>query len=496
MEDDGNDHVNYLLCNSFFQEAETDALGGITKFKMHDLVFDLANSLSRVDIVTVGFKDLKNSSDALHLRLYTNGEIEHLSFVDEDDVVEGLRSHPNLKQLSIENFGGDNLPRWMMSGCEFSITNLVLLNLEKCQRLEHVPPLGQLPSLKILCLKGTKRMKSLGSDFYHGDGSNSTQASLTTTAFPSLEELSLQSLPSLEEWMEPQGSFPSFPCLEWIFVEDCPKLVTMPSRFPSLKILHIIRSNGILLRLVVEVLSLIELYIIEVSEVKFLPKGILDNNIKELHIENCPNLEAIIMPSEESLLQVLPSSLEMLLVSQCPSLVSFPDLRGLHSIRNFCFPRNEKITRLPEGLHTLHTLELLSIGGFSSELESFPDLEPLQRLSSLRNLHIFGWSKLTSPPEQLQSLTQLESLGINKFHSVTTLPEWLENLSLLRILSLEECNNLMYLPKVEGMRCFTALRKLTIRNCSILKERCSRGRGEEWPKIKHIQNIQIDCQYV
>ncbi|XP_042481072.1 putative disease resistance protein RGA3 [Macadamia integrifolia] len=413
--------------------------------------------------------------------------------VDEDDVLEGLRPHPNLKDLIISNFGGKNIPRWLRSGCESFLPNLVRFSLENCERLEHVPALGQLPSLKSLKLKGMKRMKSLGSELYCGNDSNS-QASLTKTAFPSLEEISLLHLPSLEEWMEPQGSFPSFPRLERIFVHDCPKLMIMPRQFPSLKLFQIKRSNGSLQRMVVEVPSVIKLYLIEVPELKFLT---LHNNTEILHIEKCPDLEAIITTSEDEGVQVLPSSLEILAVTDCPSLTSLPDLRGLHSIQKFYFLGNVKITRLPEGLHTLHALEVLSIGGFSSELEFFPDLEPLQHLPSLRQLHIEGWSKLTSLPEQLQSLTQLEWLGIYKFNSVAALPEWLGNLSSLRTLLLKECNNLMYLPKEEGgLRCLITLESLSIRDCPFLKERCTRGRGDEWPKIKHIKSIFIDDQRV
>ncbi|XP_042509791.1 putative disease resistance protein RGA4 [Macadamia integrifolia] len=683
MEDIGNIYINQLLWNSFFQDAEYDDFG-LIKFKIHDLVFDLACSLSRPDNINVGAEGLKSNSNAFHLRLYSDGDIKkiqdylsevrnlrslHLKFtgantpigrnvldflfkklkclrvlelsncrikdlpssikklkhlrhldlsfnpiealpasitslynlqtldlgncplkelpedmrklvklrqlnvyredgslsqmpidmgrliylnglstfivghkreqcikelqrldlrgnlgiynlenvrsrteaeeanlmgkekldmlhlswrsnvlggdnsfmlgnetvVDEDDVLEGLRPHPNLKQLIIKNFGGDNLPQWMMRVCELSLPKLVKFFLHDCERLEHVPPLGQLPSLKILHLKRLKRMKSLGSEFYHGDDSNGTQVSLTTTTFPSLEELSFEQLPNFEEWMEPQGSFPSFPRLGRMFLKDCPKLVTMPSRFPSFS----------------------KLYIFEMPKLKFLPKGLLHNNVKELNIVKCPDLEAIIMPNEEEGVQVISSSLDLLLVRNCPSLTSFPDVRGLHSIRRFIFIRNEKITGLPEGLHTLHTLELLWIGGYSSELESFPNLEHLQHLSSLRHLHIVGWSKLSSLPEQLQNLTQLEFLAIHEFHSVAALPEWLGNLSSLRTLGLVDCNNLMYLPEEEeGLRCFIKLEKLNILNCPLLEERCSRGRGEEWPKIKHIKNIQIDDQYV
>ena len=42
----------------------------------------------------------------------------------------------------------------------------------------------------------------------------------------------------------------------------------------------------------------------------------------------------------------------------------------------------------------------------------------------------------------------------------------------------------------------TPLQKLEIRICPILKERCKRGTGKEWPKISHNPNIWIAGIYV
>ncbi|KAM3704454.1 hypothetical protein ACJW31_03G004800 [Castanea mollissima] len=42
----------------------------------------------------------------------------------------------------------------------------------------------------------------------------------------------------------------------------------------------------------------------------------------------------------------------------------------------------------------------------------------------------------------------------------------------------------------------TPLQKLHIIDCPILKERCKRETGKDWPKISHIPNIQIQFTYV
>uniref|UniRef100_A0A2N9IKP5 Disease resistance protein RGA3 n=1 Tax=Fagus sylvatica TaxID=28930 RepID=A0A2N9IKP5_FAGSY len=52
-----------------------------------------------------------------------------------------------------------------------------------------------------------------------------------------------------------------------------------------------------------------------------------------------------------------------------------------------------------------------------------------------------------------------------------------------------ECRKLSSLP--EGMGCLTALRELEIDNCGELSKNCEREVGVEWPKIKHIPQIDI-----
>ncbi|KAI3917199.1 hypothetical protein MKW92_041771 [Papaver armeniacum] len=130
-------------------------------------------------------------------------------------------------------------PHWMarMGGESCSVVdNLeVLEGLVRCQ---HLLALGQLPFLKFLHIEGLDAVKGIGSEFY---GSNISNAS----SFPSLEDLYIFRMVNLVEWSDhiSSSSSSSFSHLQRIKVKFCPKLTTMPTQFPSLKVLEFIVCN-------------------------------------------------------------------------------------------------------------------------------------------------------------------------------------------------------------------------------------------------------------
>ncbi|XP_026384993.1 putative disease resistance protein RGA4 [Papaver somniferum] len=75
LEDVGDDYFHSLLANSFFQDVTFDHLGDVQTFKMHDLVHDLAQSVSGVhDIKIINSGEMDSISK--HRRLLLNLEEE------------------------------------------------------------------------------------------------------------------------------------------------------------------------------------------------------------------------------------------------------------------------------------------------------------------------------------------------------------------------------------------------------------------------------------
>jgi hypothetical protein len=176
--------------------------------------------------------------------------------------------------------------------------------------------------------------------------------------------------------------------------------------------------------------------------------------------------------------------------------------------------------RLPEGgigcLECLQTLYLL-------HCENLENLcEDMQGLKSLRKLVISGCDSLISLPRSIKCLTTLEEFGISecgkldlmtieeekegkiqplslslrivifeKLPATIALPEQLLQGSSesLQTFIIRDCPNIEEMP--ECISNLKELQNLEIIDCPRLSERCIKGTGEDWPKIKHIPKIEV-----
>ncbi|XP_057781445.1 putative disease resistance protein RGA3 [Salvia miltiorrhiza] len=200
-------------------------------------------NLERVhDKEEAGKADLFKKSKILKLCLKWKGGRREGGTYDED-VLEGLQPHSDLRELTIQRYKVKRFPLWTekMSvrdapqGSWVLLKKLMSLTLYWCEECEEIPMLGQLPNLKSLELKGLFNVKCIYSSFY---GMVNKESGI---AFPALEVLILWYMPKLAEWPEIEISDGSevklFPRLQHLEIYGCPQLKSVPmlGHLPNLK---------------------------------------------------------------------------------------------------------------------------------------------------------------------------------------------------------------------------------------------------------------------
>ncbi|KAL7106347.1 hypothetical protein ACP275_07G107200 [Erythranthe tilingii] len=382
--------------------------------------------------------DLLQKSNIVKLKLvWSHGQN------DNESVLEGLQPHANLKSLNICGFPGRNLPSWCSMISE--LNSLMEIDLRNCKECEQIPMLGQLRHLKNLYLHGMENVKSIGSSFYGID--KCSRSGNTITIFPALERLELGCMWKLTEWLEAE-LMPNptdsrrlsqlvvvFPRLEYLKIIMCMQLESAPSHFPCLKELDIsqVHSELPLASLCgIKLISLTKLRINSIDGLVCLPDWLLrkNQNISELKIIYCPNLTRLVPCFQSGYASVL----KKLEICYCPNL-----------------------KKLPDDLHSLNALEILSIHDCPNLVsipyphESHGEQELLLLgLSCLRELSIRKCPGLTELPSEMiescaESLDKLELLELSNLRMdvgmVTGCLQKMHRLSELRIADIPTTNS-------------------------------------------------------
>ncbi|XP_073285278.1 putative disease resistance protein RGA1 [Primulina huaijiensis] len=364
--------------------------------------------------------------------------------------LENIQPHHNLEQICISSYQGSRFPNWMSAP---AFINLSEITLERCEKCEHLPPLGKLPALKILKLFRLDSVRRLGTEWC-GDGKSS---------FVALTQLRLLEMLDLEEWIIPK-SHESFLRLQYLEIKRCPKLIRLPF-LPVLKDFHVHTNPAILGSMIatsIESLRLMD----DADELSLLPGGLVSaqKNLKKLEIKECPNLRSL-------------------------SIM----LDGLYGLKKLSFLFCRKLEYPPEGLKFLNSLEEILFYRCDS-LRLFPAaiLENMPSLRSLRFEHCEKVDPLSGPLQGVVS--SLHELVIINCPELECLPECIQQLSALRKFIIWGCLKLTSLP--DGIGNLKSLSVLGIRYCSpILKKRCERSKGEDWPKISHIPQMYLEVSF-
>ncbi|XP_031257648.1 putative disease resistance RPP13-like protein 1 [Pistacia vera] len=275
--------------------------------------------------------------------------------------------------------------------------------------------------------------------------------------------------------------------------------------------------------------TLVELSLANCSSLRTL--GQLSKRLVSLFINNCPKLESLAsgsfdcnMPTEVLTikecenLKSIPEGLHtlcklrFLIISDCPSLVSFPEDGFPDTDLLVEIFGCEKLQALPSRMHTLKSLQklflLLCPNIESITAEDFPsNLKSLALpLSIYKPLAKCGWHKLTSlrrliilglsfPEEEIIEIkfpTSLIDLRIFNFSKLKYLSsKTFQVLTSLEYLGFNDCPNLTSLPHLPS-----SLLWLYIYNCPLIEKQCKRNEGQEWSKIVHIPRVSVNHELI
>ncbi|XP_031257627.1 putative disease resistance protein At3g14460 [Pistacia vera] len=249
--------------------------------------------------------------------------------------------------------------------------------------------------------------------------------------------------------------------------------------------------------------GLVSLDILNCPKLESLAAWSFDCNmpIENLSIEGCENLKSI----PEGLHTLC--KLRRMLISRCPSLVSFPKDGFPDTDLEVEIYGCEKLQALPSRMHTLKSLQKLSLlkcpNIESITAEDFPsNLKSLTLpLSIYKPLTECGWHKLTSlkglsisglsfPEEEIIeikfpiSLIHLIIVSFPKLKYLSS--KTFQVLKSLEFLTFAKCPNLTSLPDLPS-----SLLSLDIYSCPLIEKQCKRIEGQEWSKIVHIPCVEI-----
>ncbi|KAJ7982306.1 Disease resistance protein [Quillaja saponaria] len=393
--------------------------------------------------------NMENKKYLETLELVWSGSTEDTR--NEKDVLEKLKPHRNLKNLTIRNYGGTGLPDWFVDG---SLSTIVSLELIGCKYCFSLPPLGQLPSLRKLLVSGFDGIVASSSDFYGNNSSSIAQS------FGSLKILKFKNMAEWEEWFcfGDHTEAAAFRHLQELHIENCPKLKGhLPQHLPRLTKLVIDGCHQLACSIpMAPVLENLKLKECEKLLLNHLPSTLVSFEIYGSGIPYFFSLRTKILTNNPSIVDL--------------RIVNFPDaeLPMCH-----CYTSLQYLTIED----SCNSLSLLSLNFFPKlqrlKLKSCKNLETLSNseeqqefITSLNSLEIWRCPKFVSFGKGGFSTPKLEHCYIDDMESLKSLPEQMHTLlPSLKILWLVDCPLVESFPE-GGLP--SKLKELHISGCSKL----------------------------
>ncbi|KAJ1294726.1 hypothetical protein BS78_01G168000, partial [Paspalum vaginatum] len=439
--------------------------------------------LRQVEINVVRKGILKGMQHISELQLsWSSYDGQSKEISKDEEILECLQPHDNLRVLAIMGYGGVKFPSWMIKASG-SLSNLTSICLTDCMNCKTLPPLHVLPSLEVLQIRRMHSITKVSTVPQRSD----------QELFPKLKRLLFEAAPNCTEWStgNSKSTRMAFPCLCELEIRNCPKLMTFPDLPLSLTVM-IIESVGL------ETLPRIHDKQPSTEEALAATSkdGRWTSRLTTLRVHQCHSLKSL----GTSLLQQqhLLKSLEFLSIKNCNNVIcdmpdGFKDLTALRDISLYDCPR-----MLVDKFHTsVRTVEIsecfVAQGGWvdddpflfsvwnlkitgcshvsSDQVSQIEHLDWLSSLLNVYNLHLENTLLLRLYMfDQLPSLEILEIDGCDAFFADLTDFSWLEK---LQVLSIRNCTEMCGLP--ENLCTLPALEELCVQNCPAIEALPEKG---------------------
>ncbi|PRQ53260.1 putative P-loop containing nucleoside triphosphate hydrolase, leucine-rich repeat domain, L [Rosa chinensis] len=487
---EGQYYFESLAMRYFFQDFVVDEMGNIERCKMHDIVHDFVQFLTKKECIII--EVVKGDNQIVELR----GEnVRHLTLAN---VPKGPLSFPssnsdrcvNVRSLTLV----DSSITTIKPGSVLQMKSLRTLNLSGNYGLTELPKeVGELIHLRYMDLSHNVYLKELPDavcDLYN------------------LQTLVLIQCMSLEKLPKAMGKLIN---LKHLYVAECLVLRYLPKGIGSLKSLQALDCYRVC-EGEAAALKLGDLGIMDQLQGSLVIGGFGNKDdaseIEKAQLGNKEHLshlrvyfafhfeEGSQRKGDSEIVKALQphQNLESLSIWHCCGTTeSLYWIKSLHNLRKVDLGFWTFCEFLPP-LGKLPSLEILEIGGMGKvkkvgvEFLGIEEEEETETTFSgilfpkLKRLIFRGMAEW----EEWEGITEEEDSSSSSSSEITIMPR-LSSLQILR------CRKLKALP--DFLHKITTLRTLEITACPILKQDYQQGVGKEWHNISHIPNITIQSEW-
>ncbi|GKV48280.1 hypothetical protein SLEP1_g55102 [Rubroshorea leprosula] len=482
-EDIGDKYFRYLLSYSLFQdESRDDVTGSVESCKMHDLIHDFAQLISKSETLIVEEQPRSNISH----------DVRHLNLIDGRDMVPSIL--------------GDVAEKLQTLFSKHSFSNGVQVDLIRLRvlSLRGVYDAKQLPT----CFGNLKRLRYLDI--------SSTQIEELPKFISELFNLQTFRFMDCRSLKMPEGGIGDLINLKHIDFSDEERMPANLGRLTNLQTLPLFFVGTTEGRKIEELGSLRELKgrlkicKLELVASKSEAEGAKLKDKAVEHLIFCWSEGKGNQDKDEDVLEGLqpPSNIRRLRINgyggrklaswmlslnnlvdltiiNCEMLHGIPDISGLLSLQRLHVRDCDEVTSWGDGDGAFTSLKQLSISGCGklervlvSGLSSLEELkivygwvinsigDSLSSSTCLKHLHLESCPKLQSIPS-LEGLVSLKTIIITICHELERLPSGLSSCTALEKLKIWGCSNLISIP--EELKQLQSLVELVFRDCPKLK---------------------------